>query len=688
VKINSSSYQVLKKKAERDIRAVLGYLESNATTPTSTTDSAASNNNGNGEIGYDAIRKGSQLLLKHRQLKTEQLEHVTMQVFNLLDFNRTGFIPHSHFVSISIPLLFHQTMHAALTDIRSAFRDLSRPTNQEEDDQSVGRGKFSASPDELQTLKNWLTQLAVAVQTRLAVAPAPPSAVTNPKINEYSLKLAARKEKKEKQQLVTMLNSDSQHRRRVDERTDGSEHDHADDRTVMFDEATTISRMIPMSGPRVNPVHQQRDVAQSSSGATPTYQETLEIRQKLSQLKRQQLVEQVTADRTSECTFRPKLPTKSIAVANNRSRLNVNDLNNSFDSNTIEQPERPSQQYTNSNSHTTSTAAAQDDKQNTNMDTIYNRLYLQKRDLRPTSSSDVSSYIIDELKYCTFAPVLATKESYVPANSLNNSGAHAASTRSIEGYDKSVNRIRNVQEKQQRQKEADATAHLTLDEKYKQSRVVAKQGAAPFNFKLQERRAEQMHQQKAPRLMIDVKLSATRTAKIPISDFDTPSVLAVKFAKIYSLDVNMRNILAAVIAQSMVKNGIPMTVEPGPDDDSATRDDDDQSRSDESEGSNADEEEEEEEDEAADDSTLDTNSVVHEDPDRDLGTADTSETDTTPRVLSPAAAAAANMNEGYMRHKMQMQQQHSKMLSGGNRNSPFNIMGATMVEDIGELSDD
>jgi hypothetical protein len=582
-------------------------------------------------------------------------------------------------------------MHAALADIRSAFRDLSRPTGQEEDDQSVGRGKFNASPDELQTLKNWLSQLAVAVQTRLAVAPTPPPAVTNPKINEYSLKLAARKEKKEKQQLVTMLNSDSHHRRRVDERTDGGDsasQDISDDRTVMFDEATTVSRMIPMGGQRVNPVHQQREVPLSSSGATPSYQETLEIRQKLSQLKRQQLVEQITAKQSSECTFRPKLPTKSVAVANNnRSRLNVNDLNSSFESSTSEQPERPSH-HTNSNSHSASAASA--DKQNTNMDTIYNRLYLQKRDLRPTSSSDVSSYIIDELKFCTFAPVLATKESYVPPTSLlSNSGVHAASTKSIEGYDKSVSRIRNVQEKQQRQKEADASAHLTLDEKYRHSRVVASQGAAPFNFKLQERRAEQMQQQKAPRLMIDVKLSATRTAKIPISDWDTPSVLAVKFAKIYSLDANMRNILAAVIAQSMVKNNIPMTVEPGPDDDSATRDDDDESRSDNSEGSNADEEE----DEAADDSTLDTNSVVHEEDsaDREMGAVDTSDRDLSPlRGLSPAAAAAANMNEGYMRHKLQMQQQHSKMLSSsnGNRGSPFGIMGAIAVEDVGELSDD
>ena len=57
---------------------------------------------------------------------------------------------------------------------------------------------------------------------------------------------------------------------------------------------------------------------------------------------------------------------------------------------------------------------------------------------------------------------------------------------------------------------------------------------------------------------MDVKLSASRTAKIHISDLDNPLNLAKQFGKVYSLDHGAVEVLAKVIQQSMEQNSIPI----------------------------------------------------------------------------------------------------------------------------------
>jgi hypothetical protein len=57
-------------------------------------------------------------------------------------------------------------------------------------------------------------------------------------------------------------------------------------------------------------------------------------------------------------------------------------------------------------------------------------------------------------------------------------------------------------------------------------------------------------------LIVDVKLSANRNARIRISHGDDPVELANKFAKIYSLDKDATKILETVLRQSMIQRGI------------------------------------------------------------------------------------------------------------------------------------
>lgn len=57
-------------------------------------------------------------------------------------------------------------------------------------------------------------------------------------------------------------------------------------------------------------------------------------------------------------------------------------------------------------------------------------------------------------------------------------------------------------------------------------------------------------------LIVDVKLSSAKTAKIQIWRGDDPAELASSFARIYSLDVRARDLLVSVIRQSMVDNGL------------------------------------------------------------------------------------------------------------------------------------
>lgn len=62
-------------------------------------------------------------------------------------------------------------------------------------------------------------------------------------------------------------------------------------------------------------------------------------------------------------------------------------------------------------------------------------------------------------------------------------------------------------------------------------------------------------------LIVDVKLGATRTAKIQIWRGDDPFDSASSFARIYSLDLKARDLLVAVIRQSMTENGLLLPLE-------------------------------------------------------------------------------------------------------------------------------
>lgn len=63
------------------------------------------------------------------------------------------------------------------------------------------------------------------------------------------------------------------------------------------------------------------------------------------------------------------------------------------------------------------------------------------------------------------------------------------------------------------------------------------------------------------RLILDIKLSRTRTVKLEIRDNDNNNQLARRFSRLYGLDSASTEVLSMVILQSMEKNGVTVGVE-------------------------------------------------------------------------------------------------------------------------------
>lgn len=105
---------------------------------------------------------------------------------------------------------------------------------------------------------------------------------------------------------------------------------------------------------------------------------------------------------------------------------------------------------------------------------VYDRLYALK-DKKPATSVGATPSYMQELKQCTFAPKIR------PA-------PNQKSARKISGYEKSVDRMRHVVEQKKRQEEEQALAWKRNEESYQRSRELAKKGAAPFAFALEQRR--------------------------------------------------------------------------------------------------------------------------------------------------------------------------------------------------------
>lgn len=57
-------------------------------------------------------------------------------------------------------------------------------------------------------------------------------------------------------------------------------------------------------------------------------------------------------------------------------------------------------------------------------------------------------------------------------------------------------------------------------------------------------------------LIVDVKLSSNRSARIRVQHGDDPAELAIRFAKIYSLDKDATTVLETVLKESMIQRGI------------------------------------------------------------------------------------------------------------------------------------
>ena len=157
-----------------------------------------------------------------------------------------------------------------------------------------------------------------------------------------------------------------------------------------------------------------------------------------------------------------------------------------------------------------------------------------------------------ELDHCTFKPAITlyTKPSSVPAKDITP------------GFKEAVERVQSY-----RAYVAAEPVRLRLDalaseERYRQGRKMLAT-AVPPTFLSDERIKIKHEKRRFPqaRLFVDVRLSASKVASIPIIDGDNPASIAESFCKIYALDKPAKEVLEEVVRQSMEKNGIHISEE-------------------------------------------------------------------------------------------------------------------------------
>lgn len=165
-------------------------------------------------------------------------------------------------------------------------------------------------------------------------------------------------------------------------------------------------------------------------------------------------------------------------------------------------PQRPSEddddgtavsslpQYSPSHTASGSAAAAPAASTPSPAPAVFDRLYALRDNsrLHDSNTKNFAEQLASELEPCTFSPALPSSRRY-----LHNKQTAAAVPveHEVRGVDKTVQRMRSVQEKKLQQKEEAENTHLVEHEKYVRSREMSKQGCKPFSFTLAERRRKE-----------------------------------------------------------------------------------------------------------------------------------------------------------------------------------------------------
>ena len=180
----------------------------------------------------------------------------------------------------------------------------------------------------------------------------------------------------------------------------------------------------------------------------------------------------------------------------------------------------------------------------------FERLYAMK-DKSPRSSRIVhKSKEEQELELCTFAPKLAPY-----------AGPAVAEMRDVHptGWDQAVSRLRKNAAARVMPRERSPDTSDELNRRYAQARQGLIQGTKEFSFFSEQRISQRQAKRSSnaqPQLYVEIKLTATKTANVPVYDGDDPAELSRRFCKIYAFPVDAVAVLEEVFRQSMESNGL------------------------------------------------------------------------------------------------------------------------------------
>jgi len=127
-----------------------------------------------------------------------------------------------------------------------------------------------------------------------------------------------------------------------------------------------------------------------------------------------------------------------------------------------------------------------------------------------------------------------------------------------------VRRLRTIAAARLEPAETDQIDAEDLDRRYARACKVFAEGPKEFEFQVDRRARERADRRRAhtkPSLFVDVKLSASKVANIPVYDNDNPAELARRFCKIYSFPLEAHVVLEEVIRQSMEANDVRAAVD-------------------------------------------------------------------------------------------------------------------------------
>jgi hypothetical protein len=128
---------------------------------------------------------------------------------------------------------------------------------------------------------------------------------------------------------------------------------------------------------------------------------------------------------------------------------------------------------------------------------VYDRLYAYK-DHTPKALSEHQPSYLRELQQCTFQPNLSNTKNNLSLlkAKMNSKNPPPSSDQQIEGFSKTVDRMRKIISDKERKKieESDETLRKIAEEKYVKSRKLAQRGQQPFHSHLDERIVKQQQE--------------------------------------------------------------------------------------------------------------------------------------------------------------------------------------------------